>query len=203
MKPRRTIIELCETYLDGPPQDGVRATERRLGLFTSMPAARRWVRRYVADRGGPDPDVSHQIYEATELVVGPYPKKLRVVIYDAAGSVRGRITGDLDAPWGGRDPRTCAFKEGELVGLVWGGTYRVGIVCYQPESRRSAARMKDLVTRGDDCYHVGIHDPDDPDEHAHIREPYLWRVAHEVSNELRAALRTRFARTRPELASGA
>ncbi len=208
MKPGRTIIELCETHLDGVLQDGMRATERRLGLFANMPAARRWLRRYVAERGDPDPEVSHTTYEATEFVVGPYPldglypKALRVVVYDATGHVRGRITGDRDAPWGGRDPRTCAFKEGELVGLVCGGTYRVGIVCYQPESRRSAARLKDFVTRGDDCYHVGIHDPDDPDEHAHMREPYLWCVAHEVPSALRAALRRRFARTRPELASG-
>ena len=62
------------------------------------------------------------------------------------GGTRGVIRGEYEKPWGGRDPETCQFKAGQLVGFASGDVSEIGVVNGLPVSPNEASRWS-AVTR--------------------------------------------------------
>jgi hypothetical protein len=194
MNARTTVVELTQVAVGGPLHDGRRAVSVRVGIFTSFESAQTWIeRRHERAR---DDDYALAYYRADELVTDYAGRICRSKVYEQDGTLRGESSGGVERPWGGRDPSTCRYKLGDVVGLVPGDVYRVGVVLGQPISPEEARRMGDMVTLGDDLYLVGVVDsvsPLDPAryDHEHVVEAELFDPPPNLPEELRAALRRR------------
>jgi hypothetical protein len=191
---KKTIVELTRVAVEAPLVDGVEARKRRLGLFSTFTAAATWVQRVVAEDS---PEAAALLYyEATEVVLDYRERFCRSRVYDRDGSIRGETRGGVGRPWGGREPSTCAYKPGDLVGFVGYvdvEVYRVGVVLGLPPSPQEARRWSD-VTLGDDLYLIGVldkHGSPETNDHEHLPEPLLFEVEYEVTPEMREALTKR------------
>ena len=190
-----TVVELKEIAVEAPLVDGSKAWTRRLCLFSAPEVAACWLKSAVeaGSVGGDETDYALLYYTADEIVLDRRERICRSVVYNRDASVRGIIPGGSTRLWAGRDPATCKFRSGDLVGFVDGARYRVGVVNGLPPSSEEARRWSD-VTRGDDIYLVGVLDAagsPETNDHEHVAEAELFAVEHEVSPELGAALRKR------------
>ena len=188
----RTIVELNEVCVEPPLVDGAQASIRRLGLFSTFDAATRWLPRRV-DEDSPDDDAL-LYYVANEIVVDSRERHCNSTVYDRDGSIRGKVSGGVERLWCGREPSTCAYKAGDIVGLV-GVSYRIGVVLAGPPAPDEARRWSD-VTRGDDLYLIGTLDKvgsAETHDHEHVPEALLFEVEHDVTPEMREALKKRHA----------
>jgi hypothetical protein len=156
----------------------------------SFDTASAWLRERVAESEPVDGALFY--FTADEIVVDRRRRICNVVTYNRDGSVRGRVSGGVERPWGGREPSTCAYKPGEIVGLV-SDVYRLGVINGLPPSPEEARRSD--VTLGDDLYLVGTLDRSgspETNDHEHVTEPNLFVFAHQVTPEMRASLAQRF-----------
>jgi len=191
MSRRRTVVELTEVHVEPPLVDGAPAAFRRLGLFSTFESAARWVSQRVAGDDYDDHGLGY--FTGEELVLDHRRRVCNSVAYGRNGSVRGHVSGGVERPWGGREPSTCAFKPGDVVGLV-GIVYRIGVVLGLPPSPDEARRWSD-VTLGDDLYLVGVlGEGGSPatNNHEHVSESALFAIDDDVAPETRAALAQRF-----------
>jgi hypothetical protein len=187
---RPTVVELTQVAVGEPLRDGRRASRARVGLFSSFDKAQAWVaarRERVADEG-----YALLFYGADELVLDYAARVRGSRVYGPDGTLRGESSGGVERPWGGRDPATCRYKPGDLVGLVPNDAYRIGVILGLPPSPEEARRSSD-VTLGDDLYLVGTVDEDDPldperYDHEHVPEGELFNPPHEIPEQLRQAL---------------
>jgi hypothetical protein len=192
MTSKRTIIELSEVSVDAPLADGARAWVHQLAVFSTYEKAESLVRERITkdeDSGG----IRYYVLAERTLDVTRLDDLGDTTILGADGAVRGLIHGAYETPWGGRDPETCRFKPGQLVGFV-GHVYRVGVVLGLPPSPAEAHRLSG-ITIGDDCVLIGLLSADgspETSDHEHPHEAYLFSVEHELPEERRAALARRF-----------
>ena len=191
---KTTVIELHEVTVEPPLTDGAGARAHRLGVFSSVETASTWLQTRVVKKTGKESDDDYALlyYTADEVVVDYRERFCRSVVYDRDGSVRGVNPGGGMRPWGGRYPATCKFRLGQIVGFVT-DVYKLGVVNGLPVSTEEALRLPD-VTLGDDLYLVGVLNKDgspDTKDHEHIHECELFEVTHEVTPEMREALKKR------------
>ncbi len=189
MSRRRTVVELTEVRVEPALVDGAHAPSTRRGIFTSFATASAWLHSRVRD----DRDDDDLLYFTAQEVLLDRPRRVcNSVVYDRNGNLRGEVSRGIERPWGGREPSACAYKPGDVVGLV-SDAYRVGVVLALPPSPDEARRWSD-VTLGDALYLVGVLDRNgSPETNEHVTEPELFEVQHEVPAELRTALAKRFA----------
>ncbi len=191
---RRTVVELTEVRIDPPLIDRAPACFTRLGIFMSFDTASAWLRERVAE--GEPVDGALLYFTAEEIVVDRRRRICNSVAYGRDGSVRGKVSGGVERPWGGGEPSSRKYAPGQLVAFVT-DAYRIGVVLGLPPSPEEARRWSD-VTLGDDLFLAGVVDRDDPFnpdryDHEHVSEPHLFLVEHEATREMRAALAKRFA----------
>jgi hypothetical protein len=187
---RRTVVELTEVRIEPPLIDRAPACFTRLGIFMSFDTASACLRERVAE--GEPVDGALLYFTAEEVALDHRRRVCHSAVYDRDGSIRGKVSGGVERPWGGRDPSMCRFKPGAIVGFV-SDVYRMGVVLGLPPSPEEARRWGG-VTLGDDLYLIGTLDRNESPEtndHEHVAEPELFEVQHEVPAELRAALAER------------
>ena len=192
---KTTVIELHEVTVEPPLTDGAGARAHRLGVFSSFETASTWLQTRVVKKTGKESDDDYALlsYTADEVVVDYRERFCRSVVYDRDGSVRGVNPGGGMRPWGGRDPETCRFKLGQIVGFVDGEVYKLGVVNGLPVTPHEASHWSG-VTLGDDLYLVGVLNKDggaNTNDHEHVHESELFVVEHEVAPEVREALKMR------------
>jgi hypothetical protein len=196
MTRKTAVIEVTEVSVEAPLVDGARAWVHEHGFFSAYEKAISFVHRTIAEKAkDADDDAGIRYFVLDEKVLdAPRLEDTGDTMFlGADGGVRGLIHGAYETPWGGRDPETCKYKVGQLVGFVDDGRYRVGVVNGLPVSPDEASRWSD-VTLGDDLYLIGVFDKDgspETNDHEHIPEPLLFEVEHEVAPELRKALKKR------------
>jgi hypothetical protein len=192
---KTTIIELAEVSVEHPLCDGARAFTDVLGFFSTYEKAVTFVRKKIAKEPDEnDGGIVYYVLDGKVLDVPRLDSRADTTILDRDGSVRGVIRGEYEEPWGGRDPSSCKFKLGDLVGFVWGDIYKLGVVNGCPLTPEEAKGLGDMVTLGDDLYLIGVLGKDgspETNDHEHIHECELFEVTHEVTAEMRAALKTR------------
>jgi len=186
-----TIVELHAAYVTGPLRDGLEMDMTRLGLFNSIGAATRWLRRAIPQEaeylkpepGEPETRIHHA--SAAVITISPYPSDIVEVIYDETGRVRGKIDHSAD-PWAGRDPKTCKYALGDMLGYVSCSKYRIGIVYGLPPHVQGLKRGLDST---DNRYTLAFDNDGDKWAHQHIAEPLLWKIEHPVPRALQRTLR--------------
>ncbi|MFI5297300.1 MAG: hypothetical protein ACHREM_04320 [Polyangiales bacterium] len=193
---RPTVFEVTEISVESPLRDGADAWTYRRAIFTSLDRATAWVRERFARVGSETADYPIHYWTVDELVVDTDLGGVRTWYFDEDGSPRGERSYAVERLWGGRDPSTCRYKRGDLVGFVDCDKYRIGVVLYRPPSPADARRLGDIVTLGDDRYlvgTVGLDAPSDADryDHEHVTEPSIFPAPADVDPELRRALEIR------------
>ena len=192
----KIVIEVTEVSVEAPLRDGARAFTSELGFFSTLEKAVNFVRKKIADKADETDDdgIRYYVLDGKVLDVARLDSRADTTILDRDGSVRGVIRGEYEEPWGGRDPETCKYKLGQIVGFVDGDVYKVGVVNGRPVSPEKARRLGDMVTLGGDLYLIGVLGKDgspETNDHEHIHEPELFEVEHDVTTKMRAALKKR------------
>jgi hypothetical protein len=197
MSPKKTIVGVTEVTVEAPLVDGARAWAHELGVFSTYENAASFVRKRTMDDGDEDDaGIRYFVLDEKMLDMARLDDMGDTTILGDAGSVRGVIHGAGETPWAGRDPGTCRFTLGQLVGFVDGDRYRVGVVNGLPPSPREADEWNG-VTLADDLYLIGTLDGDgspETNDHEHVSEAALFAVGHDVAPEVREALKKRHER---------
>jgi len=178
-----------------PFEDGVEIETHVLGHYSSLDVALAWVAgeeyRERYDPGDPEEYVLQLIATEHVLDAGPNDFRRQIAI-STSGEVIGEIgpDDDFEEPWEGRDSATCQWQRGDIVSVISGHRYRIGVVLAPPPSPDWIQRHPGIeVTRGDDVYLVGY--PGTVCDHSHPMEWEIIKPLDPVPDELRAELERR------------
>lgn len=195
---RTTIVEVHAVEVHGRLRDRQDASRWRVGVFSTMVAAKGWVKHalstnYFYGIGRDDSSDSFFCLELSELLLDKCPEvELRRVVLDATGRQHGVAQGPDDAPWPGRLPHHCGYKPGDFVAFVENHMYRIGMVSVQPP----APGALEGGTQDCDVYMVEVYESNVPSKHAyfahsHVSEADLWPAPARINARLRKHLERR------------
>jgi len=195
MTRRKTIVEITEVSVDPPLVDRARAWVHRLGVFSKLTGAMKWMSGWIGERGPGEP--GGLLYYRFDMVLLDAELHLAyTMVFSGDDKRRGIISGDTEKPWAGRPPGRCRYSPGDLVGFIssYEPVYRIGVILREPPTPELGHQGG--LTVADDTYLVGTLDDDgspDGTDHDHVAQPLLFPVEYEVPPEVRAALKRRRA----------
>jgi hypothetical protein len=180
----RTIFRLQAVVTRAPFGDGAQVELRKLGCYTSMDAARAWIRgsdfRKIFE---PDAEVERLLFiqgveEALDLGHREHVAQLTI---SPAGDLLESMS--IHRAFLGREPSSCRWHRGDIAGCVHQRRYRIGIVLALPPSGAwLRAQCRPGITSLDDVYLLGF--AGDDLEHHHPTEAVMFEPLAEVPAEL-------------------
>lgn len=183
------VVVLERLAIDGRLVDELPLRRYVEGVFSSFAAVEAWLAARPGDELRQWPR-AFRCYVARELATNaPDREDLGCRSYGLDGTLWGD-TPAWHGQWRGRPPEACRFQLGEIVGLIWCGQFRWGVVGLLPASPAYVAALTYELFPDDDVYAVYFADGG----HTHPPECDLLRAPRPVPRQTRTALLAKWRR---------